>query len=349
MLAASSRRTQKKTTLDIGDAEENSMTPSQLWKLKKNAMATPKTQHSVGANNKANPEAQNPGASLRPVLHKMDGTQQDSGNITVFGQHEGNSGDEHKNGTQDDFYPDSLNLYNPNLDDDNLYDNEDFNHQPDTQEKDFDGDSKDEARDKTEETAPSLLIDPHLDVWCLGLLLKYDILDKKIKLDNSYFLQYQIQMAWLLKKFIISIVKTSYGIFPKGTMGRWKIFVSQALKDSCLKFYYSNSKKALKNMKEFQCSIPVNGLLLVAMMIKGVITEFCKTGTDKVPDLSADKCRTDFNSSQKSVDSLVDNPKCGRELEEMLEEWAMTGIGNCYFDDNDNIGGSDMEDVNVIP
>ncbi|KAG1844287.1 hypothetical protein C8R48DRAFT_780343 [Suillus tomentosus] len=444
MLAAPSRRTQKETTLDIGDAEENPMAPSQLWKLKKNAMATTKTQHSVGANNKANPEAQHPGASLRPVPHKMyssgrfgfwkptstssqsiqkaiqssnrtlkeargkaaesdtsdndkdqgridnndkqmDGTQRDSGNIMVFGQHEGNSGDEHENGTQDDFYPDDLNLYDPNLDNDNLDDNEDFNHQPDTQEKDFDA-------------APSLLVDPHLDMWCLGLLLQCNIPDaaklemhlqaipmhpvpehrdalqlaqevidtelwiyheKKIKLENSYFLQYRTQMARLLcddlftfrtelKKVIISITKTSYGIFPKGAVarkeemqksvtanttkllktgdylhspdssdGRWKNFVSQALKDSCLEFYCSNSKKALKNTEEFQRSIPVNGLLLVAIMIKGVITGFRETSTDKVPDLSADK-----------LDSLVDNPERGRKLEEMLEEWPMTGMGD---------------------
>jgi hypothetical protein len=72
-------------------------------------------------------------------------------------------------------------------------------------------------------------------------------------------------------------------------------------------------EKVLKLTEEFQCSIPVNCLVLVAMVVcfskinfitttdqspqvKGVLTGFCETGTDKVPDLSADRCRSDFNS-----------------------------------------------------
>ncbi|KAG2101099.1 uncharacterized protein F5147DRAFT_776826 [Suillus discolor] len=93
-------------------------------------------------------------------------------NITVFGQHEGNSGDKHENGTQDDLDLDDANLDDANLDDDNLDNDEDFNHQPDTQEKDFDDDSKDEARDKTEESCgiPNFgilhrLTDTHLSIF----------------------------------------------------------------------------------------------------------------------------------------------------------------------------------------
>ncbi|KAG0699231.1 hypothetical protein DFH29DRAFT_1002186 [Suillus ampliporus] len=168
-----------------------------------------------------------------------------------------------------------------------------------------------------------------------------------------------------LKKVVISITKTSYKIFPKGMVarkdemqkhvivnatkllktgeylripdssdGKWKNFVSQALRDSCLDFYYSNSKKALKNMDEFQHAIPINGLLLVAMVMKGIITGFRETGTDKVPDLSTDKCRADFNSLRKS-------------LEEMLQQWAMIWMGDLDFDGG-SVGGSDMEDVNVV-
>ncbi|KAG2127003.1 hypothetical protein BD769DRAFT_1668127 [Suillus cothurnatus] len=60
-------------------------------------------------------------------------------------------------------------------------------------------------------------------------------------------------------------------------------------------FLLQQWKKELKLTEEFQCSIPVNCLVLVAM-VKGVLTGFCETGTDKVPDLSADKCRSNFNS-----------------------------------------------------
>ncbi|KAG2353751.1 hypothetical protein BDR07DRAFT_1495722 [Suillus spraguei] len=85
----------------------------------------------------------------------------------------------------------------------------------------------------------------------------------------------------------------------------------------------------------------------MVQLIKGVITGFHKTSTNKVPDLSTDKCRANFNSLQKSVDNLIHNPECGKDFKEMMEEWAMTGMGDHYFDDN-NTGGSDMEDVDVI-
>ncbi|KAG1895087.1 uncharacterized protein F5891DRAFT_984538 [Suillus fuscotomentosus] len=209
--------------------------------------------------------------------------------------------------------------------------------------------------------------------------------EKKIKLDNGYFPQYMTQMSRLLcddlftfrmelKKVVISVAKASYDIFPKGTMackdevqkcviakatkllktgdylrvpdssnGKWKNFVSQALRDGCLEFYYGNSKKALKNTSEFRRAIPVNGLLLM----KGVLTGFRETGTDKVPDLSVDKCRADFNSLQRSTDALLENPDHRVELEEILEQWAMIGTGDLDFDEG-GMGGSDMEDVNII-
>ncbi|KAG1780972.1 hypothetical protein EV702DRAFT_1193807 [Suillus placidus] len=180
-----------------------------------------------------------------------------------------------------------------------------------------------------------------------------------------------------LKKVIISIAKQLYGIFPKGggtrreapqkhvadaaskliksgeylqipdsSDGKYKNFVSQVLKDACHDFYYGNSKKALKLTNEFQCSIPINSLILVAAVTKGVITGFRDTGTDKVPDLSADRCRSDFNAIQKSVDKLMENPEHRQELDEMLEEWAEYGMMDELQDDSDGASGS--EDVNII-
>ncbi|KAG1813637.1 uncharacterized protein BJ212DRAFT_1301017 [Suillus subaureus] len=348
---------------------------------------------------------------------QMDGVQQmpkDTSNITMFGQHEGNLSDEHENGTQDDLNPDNLNPDNFSLDNFNPGNDEDFNNQSNTPEKDFDGDSNDEAEDKTEESEVFDVLEHHQvkngwrsplkDTLCQSLLIgqimqdylfihalivlhltnlihtesiemHYNLPKKSSTLNceyttrtRLYWIMYQTQMAWLLcddlftfrtqlKKVIVSIMKTSYGIFPKGTVACKEMqkcvtvnatkLLKTTLKDSCLEFYYSNSKKALKNTEEFQCSIPVNGLLLVAVMIKGVITGFHETSTDKVPDLSTDKCRANFNSLQESVDNLIGNPEHGKDLKEMLEEWAMIGMGDCYFDD-DNVGGSDMEDVNVI-
>ncbi|KAG2036354.1 hypothetical protein BDR03DRAFT_982978 [Suillus americanus] len=103
--------------------------------------------------------------------------------------------------------------------------------------------------------------------------------------------------------------------------------MAQALKDACLKFYYSNSKKALKNTDKFCCTIPINVMLLVAAVLKGVISGFQETGTDKVPDLTTEQCRTHFINLQKSVDTLLNIPERREELEDMLEQWARIGMG----------------------
>ncbi|KAG2119476.1 uncharacterized protein F5147DRAFT_766966 [Suillus discolor] len=181
-----------------------------------------------------------------------------------------------------------------------------------------------------------------------------------------------------LKKVIIPIAKSAYDIFPKGTVtrkediqkhiitaatkllktggylripdssnGKWKNFVSQVLMDGCLAFYYSNSKKALKNTDKFHRTIPPNALILVAAVMKVVISGFSETGTDKVPDLSADRCRNDFNLLQKSLDKLMDIPERRDELEDMLAQWAGIGMGELVHGDS-SAGGSDLEDVNII-
>ncbi|KAG2132145.1 uncharacterized protein EDB93DRAFT_1107977 [Suillus bovinus] len=166
---------------------------------------------------------------------------------------------------------------------------------------------------------------------------------KRIKMENGHFPQYRAQMSRLLcdnlftfctelKKVVISIAKQLDGIFPKANMGqkdavqqhdKYKNFVSQVLKDACIDFYYGNGKKAFKLTEEFRKTIPINALILV----KGILTGFCDTSTDKVPNLSADKCR--------SGDTLMDNSERRQELESMLEEWADVGMM-----------GSD--DVNII-
>ncbi|KAG1871997.1 hypothetical protein C8R48DRAFT_670404 [Suillus tomentosus] len=121
----------------------------------------------------------------------------------------------------------------------------------------------------------------------------------------------------------------------------------QALKDACLEFYYSNSKKALKNTDEFRRTIPVNAMLLVAAVLKGVISGFCETGTDKVPDLTAEQCRTHFVNLRKSVDTLLDIPERREELEDMLEQWARVGMGDSEYATG-SATGSDGEDTIIM-
>ncbi|KAG2367481.1 hypothetical protein BDR07DRAFT_1479062 [Suillus spraguei] len=145
------------------------------------------------------------------------------------------------------------------------------------------------------------------------------------------------------------LLKSSdYLWLPDSSGGKFKNFTVQALKDACLKFYYSNSKKALKNTDKFCCTIPVNGMLLVAVVLKGVISGFHETGTDKVPDLTAEQCRIYFINLQKLVDTLLNILECHEELEDMLEQWARIGRGN--FDEYaaGSAMGSDAEDINLI-
>jgi hypothetical protein len=80
--------------------------------------------------------------------------------------------------------------------------------------------------------------------------------------------------------------------------------------------------------------------------MKGVLTGFRNSGTDKVPDLTADTCRADFNLLQKSVDKLMTIPECHTELEEMLKEWAEEGMMGELHNDWDSAAGSD--DINII-
>ncbi|KAG1761538.1 hypothetical protein EV702DRAFT_1207149 [Suillus placidus] len=194
---------------------------------------------------------------------------------------------------------------------------------------------------RTKRTLPSLGF-IHLD----AVQLAQEVLDtelwvshqKKLKFENCYFPEYSPHMCRLSIKRLSSplpnyptissrralqsatkLLKTGdYLRIPDSSNGKFKNFVSQALKDVCLKFFYSNSKKALKNTDEFRQSIPVNALILMAAVIKGVISGFSETSTDKVPELSADRCRTDFNNLQKSIDKLLDIPEHREELEEML-------------------------------
>ncbi|OJA20285.1 hypothetical protein AZE42_13434 [Rhizopogon vesiculosus] len=117
--------------------------------------------------------------------------------------------------------------------------------------------------------------------------------EENIKLERGFFPEYSEQMSQLLRddlftfhtelrKIMISIVKWSYDIFPKGSavckeevqrhvtataakliktgdylqipdssQGKYKNFVSQALMDACIEFYYGNSSKALKHRNNF--------------------------------------------------------------------------------------------------
>ncbi|KAG2050014.1 hypothetical protein BDR06DRAFT_1011631 [Suillus hirtellus] len=206
-----------------------------------------------------------------------------------------------------------------------------------------------------------------------GYFLEYDIDMCRLLCDDLF------TFCTELKKVIIPIAKRAYDIFPQGSTtqkeeaqkhvtataarllkssdylrlpdlsgGSFKNFTSQALKDTCLKFYYSNSKKALKNTDKFHRTIPINAMLLVAAVLKSVISGFRETGTDKVPDLTAEQCRIHFVNLWKSVDKLLDIPEHCDELGDMLDQWARIGMGNFDGYAAGSATGSDAEDINII-
>ncbi|KAG2112000.1 uncharacterized protein F5147DRAFT_771573 [Suillus discolor] len=155
-----------------------------------------------------------------------------------------------------------------------------------------------------------------------------------------------------IKKHVIAaatkLLKTGdYLWIPDSSDGKFKNSVSQALKDVCLEFFYGDSKKALKNTDDFHQTIPVNVLILVAAVMKGVISGFGETGTDKSPELPADRCRTNFNKLQASVDKFLDIPELHEELEEMLQQWAKIGMGESDWHADGSAAGSDV-DINII-
>ncbi|KAG1790049.1 uncharacterized protein HD556DRAFT_1446402 [Suillus plorans] len=177
----------------------------------------------------------------------------------------------------------------------------------------------------------------------LGYFLEYHDQMSHLLCDDLFTFQTE------LKKVVISIAKQLYNIFPRSSVmhkdlvqkcvteaasklikssdylrlpdsseGRYKNFALQVLKDGCLDFYYSNGKKALKLTEEFQCSIPINGLILVAVVVKGILSGFRET----------------------------DIPEHRQELKEMLEEWVEFGMMSGVRNGSDS--GSAEEDVNII-
>ncbi|KAG1727266.1 uncharacterized protein EDB91DRAFT_1086469 [Suillus paluster] len=157
----------------------------------------------------------------------------------------------------------------------------------------------------------------HQDVVSLAqevldtILWTYHI--KKLKLDNE------------LKKIVIFIMKQLYSIFLKGN-SMHKECVSEAV------------AKLLKTSKYLR--------LPDSSEIKGVLSGFCDSGTDKVPDLATDMCRADFNALQKSINKLMVVPKRQVEPEEMQKEWAKEGMIGGIHNDSDGAAGS--KDINII-
>ncbi|KAG1887062.1 hypothetical protein F4604DRAFT_1675108 [Suillus subluteus] len=162
--------------------------------------------------------------------------------------------------------------------------------------------------------------------------------EKKIKLKRGYFPEYDMQMCqlgstmqkeeaqWQVTTATAKLFKSGdYLWLPDSSGEIFKNFMAQVLKDACLEFYYSNTA-----------------------VLKGVISGFHDTGTDKVPELTAEQCRTHFVNLWKSVDTPLDIPEHHEELKEMLEQWARISMGDFNECTAGSVMSSDTEDVNII-
>ncbi|KAG0692178.1 hypothetical protein DFH29DRAFT_882916 [Suillus ampliporus] len=182
-----------------------------------------------------------------------------------------------------------------------------------------------------------------------AMQLAQEVLDAKLwssyVLLQGYFPEYGPQMCLAeLKKVVISIAKLSYNIFLKGTAMR-----PEEIKNCIV----AAAIKLLKTGDYLQIPDSSNGKFknFVSQALKdmkGVISGFSETGTDKVPELSADRCRTNFDKLWKSVEKLLDIPERREELEEMLDQWAKIGMGKFDWHADGSDVGSDVGDVNII-
>ncbi|KAG1808800.1 hypothetical protein EV424DRAFT_1543317 [Suillus variegatus] len=131
---------------------------------------------------------------------------------------------------------------------------------------------------------------------------------------------------WKLKKIVVSIAKRAYDIFPQGSIMQ---------KKKCQRQVTAAATRLLKS-----------GDYSNTAVLKGVISGIRETSTDKVPELTAEQCRTHFVNLQKSIDTLLDIPEHHKELKDMLEQWARIGMGD--FNEYADASVNDTEDINII-
>ncbi|KAI5994206.1 hypothetical protein EDD15DRAFT_2366882 [Pisolithus albus] len=109
-------------------------------------------------------------------------------------------------------------------------------------------------------------------------------------------------------------------------LGRTSNFAHSALKKTCLAVYYCTSSKSLRRFAEFQESVPVKALALVAAIIRSVLTTFKKHGVAKNETLSGDEVEDAYNNITHLVNQVWSDDYHGSKLDKMLWEWAKAGM-----------------------
>ncbi|KAI5993297.1 hypothetical protein EDD15DRAFT_2196719 [Pisolithus albus] len=129
------------------------------------------------------------------------------------------------------------------------------------------------------------------------------------------------------------------------SLGRTSNFAHSALKKTCLAVYYCTSSKSLHRFAEFQESVPMKALALVAAIIRSVLTTFKKHGVAKNETLCGDKVEDAYNNITRLIDQVWCDDYHGSKLDKMLREWAKAGMTGYSTRE---IAGSETEEWQVI-
>ncbi|KIK18739.1 hypothetical protein PISMIDRAFT_14124 [Pisolithus microcarpus 441] len=208
---------------------------------------------------------------------------------------------------------------------------------------------------------PFLCHEMAIDSVCMEILvemvIKYE--DDGLELEAGFYPEHKRSMVTILfnntqtfrseiKKVTMRIVPFEYGLYPPETIddnakrinfikkkatqlleilqGRTSNFAHSALKKTCLAIYYCTSSKSLCRFAEFQESVPIKVLALVAVIIRSILMTFKKHGVAKNETLCGDEIEDACNNIMHLIDQVWYDNYHGSKLNKMLQEWAKAGM-----------------------
>ncbi|KAI6127200.1 hypothetical protein F5141DRAFT_1060787 [Pisolithus sp. B1] len=159
------------------------------------------------------------------------------------------------------------------------------------------------------------------------MVIKYE--DNGLELEAEH----KRLMATILfhdtQTFHSEIEKVTMHIVPfedLDSLGRTSNFAHSTLKKTCLTIYYCTSSKSLHQFAEFQESVPMKALTLVAAIIRSVVMTFKKHGVAKNETLCGDEVEDAYNNITHLVNQVWCDDYHRSKLNKMLQEWAKAGL-----------------------
>ncbi|KAI6023527.1 hypothetical protein BKA83DRAFT_4125086 [Pisolithus microcarpus] len=153
------------------------------------------------------------------------------------------------------------------------------------------------------------------------------------------------QIDFVKKKATQLLESAQYLRGDLDSLGRTSNFAHSALKKTCLAVYYCTSSKSLHWFAEFQESVPVKALALVAAIIRSILTTFKKHGVAKNKTLCGDEIEEACNNITRLIDQVWYDDYHGSKLDKMLREWAKAGMTGYSARE---IAGPETEEWQVI-